>query len=405
MPIRPNGRPPFRADHVGSLLRPAALREAFRRHAAGQIDDAEFARIQDGCIRDVVALQEDSGLQVVTDGEFRRGSYWGRFVEAHRGLRDPQGHLPVQGRPRPRGRVHRALCGAKDRAGASDRARRARIPARRDPGDAQDHPAVALDHAFLPLHGFRRPRRLSGRRAVLCRPRRRLPPGGRRAGRGRLPLSADRRGGDRAPVRSRHPRTGGGDRRRSGPAGRSLHRRHQPGGGGRPADVVFGVHMCRGNFKGHYLGPGGYESVAERFFRAHRRQPFPARIRHARAGDFQPLRFVPQGKGVVLGLVSSKTPTLESIDALRRRTEEAARIIDLDRLAISPQCGFASSAAGNPLSEADERAKLRLVVEAARAIWGSPRASSAGSSIVSMTRPDESRSRTTASWTSSWATR
>jgi 5-methyltetrahydropteroyltriglutamate--homocysteine methyltransferase len=109
--------------------------------------------------------------------------------------------------------------------------------------------------------------------------------------------------------------------------------------------------------------------VAERFFARTRANHFLLEYDTPRAGDFAPLRFVPQGKGVVLGLISSKTPELERIDILQRRADEAAKHIDLDRLAISPQCGFASSAAGNPLSEADERAKLRLVVAAAQAIW------------------------------------
>jgi 5-methyltetrahydropteroyltriglutamate--homocysteine methyltransferase len=136
-----------------------------------------------------------------------------------------------------------------------------------------------------------------------------------------------------------------------------------------PDDVVVGVHMCRGNFRGHYLADGGYDAVAERFFARTDANHFLLEYDTPRAGDFAPLRFVPKGKGVVLGLVSSKTPALESLDSLQRRAEEAAGHIDLDRLAISPQCGFASSAAGNPLSEADERAKLRRVVEAAQAIW------------------------------------
>ena len=139
---------------------------------------------------------------------------------------------------------------------------------------------------------------------------------------------------------------------------------------GCPADVVIGVHMCRGNFKGHYLGAGGYESVAERFFSNANINHFLLEYDTSRAGDFAPLRFVPKTKGVVLGLVSSKTPALESLDLLKRRAQEATRYIDLDRLAISPQCGFASTVAGNPLSDADERAKLTLVVEAAKAIWG-----------------------------------
>jgi 5-methyltetrahydropteroyltriglutamate--homocysteine methyltransferase len=137
-----------------------------------------------------------------------------------------------------------------------------------------------------------------------------------------------------------------------------------------PDHVVVGVHMCRGNFRGRYLAGGGYESVAERFFARTNASHFMLEYDTARAGDFAPLRFVPADKAVVLGLVSSKTPALEDLDMLRRRVDDASRYVDLDRLAISPQCGFASSAAGNPLSEAEERAKLALVVAAARAIWG-----------------------------------
>jgi 5-methyltetrahydropteroyltriglutamate--homocysteine methyltransferase len=118
--------------------------------------------------------------------------------------------------------------------------------------------------------------------------------------------------------------------------------------------------MCRGNFKGHYLGAGSYESVAERFFNNTQVNHFPLEYDTPRAGDFAPLRFVP--KGVVLGVISSKTPVIESMDQLRRRTADAARYIDLDRLAISPQSGFASTPAGNPISEAGDRAKLALVV-------------------------------------------
>jgi 5-methyltetrahydropteroyltriglutamate--homocysteine methyltransferase len=127
--------------------------------------------------------------------------------------------------------------------------------------------------------------------------------------------------------------------------------------------------MCRGNFKGHYLGAGGYESVAERFFANTNVNHFLLEYDTPRAGDFAPLRFVPKDKGVVLGVISSKTPALESLDALKRRIDEAARYIDMDRLAIGPQCGFASTVAGNPITEDDERRKLALVVEAARQFW------------------------------------
>src|SRR5262249_39727662 len=121
---------------------------------------------------------------------------------------------------------------------------------------------------------------------------------------------------------------------------------------------------------GRYLSEGGYESVAERFFSESRVTHFLLEYDTARAGDFKPLRFVPDGKGVVLGLVSTKTSALETLEHLRRRVDEAAEYIDLAKLGIGPQCGFASTAAGNPLTEADQRAKLRLVVEAAAAIWG-----------------------------------
>ena len=137
---------------------------------------------------------------------------------------------------------------------------------------------------------------------------------------------------------------------------------------GAPDDVIFGVHMCRGNFKGHYLAAGGYELVAERFFSETRVNHFLLEYDTERAGDFAPLRFV-KNKGVVLGLVSSKVATLEDIDVLKRRVGEATRYVDPDQLAISPQCGFASTVAGNPVSEADERAKLALVVNAAMTIW------------------------------------
>jgi 5-methyltetrahydropteroyltriglutamate--homocysteine methyltransferase len=127
--------------------------------------------------------------------------------------------------------------------------------------------------------------------------------------------------------------------------------------------------MCRGNFKGHYLAAGGYESVAERLFANANVDHFLLEYDTPRAGDFAPLRFVPKTKGVVLGLISSKTAEREHIAALKRRVEEATRSIDLDRLAISPQCGFASTVAGNPLSEDDQRAKLALTVRAAAEIW------------------------------------
>jgi 5-methyltetrahydropteroyltriglutamate--homocysteine methyltransferase len=136
-----------------------------------------------------------------------------------------------------------------------------------------------------------------------------------------------------------------------------------------PANVRVGVHMCRGNLKGHYLAAGGYEDIAERFFSRAKINHFLLEFDSDRAGNFAPLRFVPKGVGVVLGLVTSKTPQLENPEDLRRRVDEATKFIDLDRLAVSPQCGFASTVAGNPVTEADEQAKLKLCVDTAKAIW------------------------------------
>ncbi len=363
-------RPPFRADHVGSLLRPSALRQAFRRHGAKEIGGDEFARLQDQCIRDVVALQEEVGLQVVTDGEFRRGSYWSRFVERTDGFaikpasfkfRNDQGHEVEFTAPYASARISRAQPLALDEyeflRDITKLTAKITLPAPSTMhfyrcNDFADKAAYKdVDSFFADLTNVFKQEigelAKAGCRyiqldevavALLCDPT----------------------------IREQIARTG------SDPdalvdlyidaINQAL--------ANRPADVVVGVHMCRGNFKGHYLGAGGYESVAERFFANTKVDHFLLEYDTPRAGDFAPLRFAPKNKGVVLGLVSSKTPALEAIEALKRRTEEATRYIDLDRLAISPQCGFASTVAGNPVTEADERAKLALVVEAAKAIWG-----------------------------------
>jgi 5-methyltetrahydropteroyltriglutamate--homocysteine methyltransferase len=139
---------------------------------------------------------------------------------------------------------------------------------------------------------------------------------------------------------------------------------------GRPDTLTVGMHLCRGNFKGQWLSEGGYQTVAERMFNEIAVDAFFLEYDTPRAGDFAPLAAVPATKSVVLGLVSSKTPLLEDVDALVRRVEEAGRYIDVARLAVSPQCGFASTVAGNPVTLDTERAKLALVQEVARRVWG-----------------------------------
>lgn len=365
---RSSGRPPFRADHVGSLLRPAALRQAFRDHYAGAIDSARFAEIQNRCIRDAVALQEEVGLNVVTDGEFRRGSYWARFVERVDGFeikpavfsfRDDHGHEVAFTAPYAARKLKRTGPLALDEfvflRDATKLTPKITIPAPSTMHfyrctDFADKAAYPDDDSFfadltaifraevaeLIEAGCRYIQMDEVAVALLCDPaiRQKVEAAGHRPDE-----LVDRYIQDINDVVENAP-----------------------------ADVVFGVHMCRGNFKGHYLAAGGYESVAERFFSQTRVNHFLLEYDTERAGDFAPLRFV-KDKGVVLGLVSSKVAALENLDALKRRTDEASRFVDLDRLAISPQCGFASTVAGNPITEADERAKLELVVAAAHAIW------------------------------------
>src|ERR1700738_4456695 len=315
---RPQGRPPFRADHIGSLLRPTRLPQAFRRHAEREIGDKEFARIQDDCIRAVIRMQEEIGFEVVTDGEFRRGSYWGRFVERTAG---------VDIRP--------ALLRSRDE-------RREEADFTAPYGHAQsvfaNLMAVYRDEiADLVRAGCRYVQLDEVALALLCDPA----------------------------IRSKIESAGGDPDVLVDVYIDAINETISAC----PADVVVGVHMCRGNFRGRYLGEGGYGEIAERFFTRTRAHHFLLEYDTPARGDFAPLRFVSSGKGIVLGLISSKTPSLEGIDALRHRVEEATKHIALDQLAISPQCGFASTAAGNPLTEADQHAKLRLVVTAARAIW------------------------------------
>ncbi len=365
------GRPPFRADHVGSLLRPAALRQAFRRQAAKEIGDAEFCELQDQCIRDVIAMQEQVGLKVVTDGEFRRGSYWGRFVERTDGFaikpasfkfRNDAGHEVEFTAPYATRKIKRLQSLALDEymflRGATKLTGKITLPAPstmhfyrcNDYADRAAYPDVNsfftdLAKVFrqeiteLAKAGCNYVQLDEVAVALLCDPA----------------------------IRDEIKRSGSEPDVLVDLYIKSINDAVAEC----PSEVMVGVHMCRGNFKGHYLGAGGYESVAERFFEGTKVNHFLLEYDTPRAGDFAPLRFVPKDKGVVLGVISSKSPVLEGLDALKRRLDEATRYIDLDRLAIGPQCGFASTVAGNPVTEEDERRKLALVVEAAREFWGS----------------------------------
>jgi 5-methyltetrahydropteroyltriglutamate--homocysteine methyltransferase len=360
--------PPFRADHIGSLLRPKKLREAFRKYSSGGIAERELRAVQDQCVREVIKLQEDCGVPVVTDGELRRVSYWEKFVRLTRGLEvkdaiftfhDAAGHESKFTAPYVSGTVERSAPITLDEfdfvARHTKGTPKITMPAPStmhfyrftDWGSAYHAPAAFFadlgkvyqaEIAELSRAGCRYVQLDEVAVAILCDP------------------------AAREKVKS-----AGADPERLvdlyiDAINEAVAKR--------PREIKVGVHVCRGNYKGMYLSQGGYDSVAEKFFGRTNVDHFLLEFDTPRAGGFAPLRHVPKGKGVVLGLVSSKTPALEKVDELRRRADEAARYIDASRLAISPQCGFASSIGGNPVTEADERAKLALCVDAARAIWG-----------------------------------
>ena len=368
--MSPSRRPPFRADHVGSLLRPAALKQASKDLAAKKITAEAFAQAQNEAIAGVVRMQEEVGLEVVTDGEFRRMSYWGRFVERCSGFtikpavfkfRDDHGHevdftatyasaklqrnqpLAVDEFAFTKTVVKRAM--PKITLPAPSTMHFYRCTDYADPAIYRDLPAFMDDLtrifreeiASLAAEGCRYIQLDEVAVAMLCDPDIRG-----------IVAKADQ---DPDALVDAYIDAINAAVREA------------------PKDMLIGIHMCRGNFKGHYLSKGGYLSVAERFFQRTNCSHFLLEYDTDRAGDFEPLRYVPKSKGVVIGIMSTKTAELESLDTLTRRTHDAAKCIDLDRLSIGPQCGFASTVAGNPLTDAQQRAKLERLVDAAQKIW------------------------------------
>ncbi|MEO7405132.1 MAG: 5-methyltetrahydropteroyltriglutamate--homocysteine S-methyltransferase [Burkholderiales bacterium] len=366
------GRPPFRADHIGSLLRPTVLRQAHRLRATGKLPEAEFNRIQDTAILDAVRMQEACGLRVVNDGEFRRGSYWSRFVERMAGFRvgpaafkfhDDHGCQVDFTAPYVCAPLQRVQPIALDELTFLQRAVTTATP-------KITLPSAPTMHFFGGEQSID-PGVYSSREAMfvdLSRAYREEITTLHAAGLRYLQI-------DEVPLAMLCDRAIRDEVRATGTDPEALVDLYidalNQSVAAVPADMIVGLHMCRGNFKGNYLSAGGYEHVAERIFNRINVNHFLLEYDTPRAGDFRALKYVPRTKGVVLGLVSSKVPALESVDALHRRTEEAARFMELDRLALSPQCGFASTVAGNPVTEADQRAKLERCVAAAHAIWGS----------------------------------
>jgi 5-methyltetrahydropteroyltriglutamate--homocysteine methyltransferase len=373
-------RPPFRADHVGSLIRPAALIKARERAEGNEIAPADLKRIQQAAIRDVVRLQEELGLKLVTDGEFNRHSWHRDFMLKFANVRMMPSKLTVRFHSADGARLHSPptmqVTGKLARPADSENGgggifvddfKFLASIARATPKITLPSPTVmhfrggreAIDPAAYPEIGdfYDDLARLyreeiadlahAGCRylqidevnlAYLCDPE--------------LRKQVANIGEDPASL----PKT----------YARLLNDTIK----GRPADMTVCMHLCRGNFAGAWVAEGGYEPIAELLFNEIGVDGYFLEYDSDRAGGFEPLRFLPKGKIAVLGLVTTKSGTLESKDKLKRRIDEAARFVPLEQLALSPQCGFSSGIGGNTMDEAGEIAKLRLVVETAREVWG-----------------------------------
>jgi 5-methyltetrahydropteroyltriglutamate--homocysteine methyltransferase len=359
------GSTAFRADHVGSLLRPEPLLQARRQREAGDITAEELHAIEDDAIEDAVAGQIDSGIDTVTDGEFRRRDFRTGFVEAVDGIEmrtfdmpwhTPQGvtKLPskafvVTGRLRQCGRL--AAGEAAYLKGLTTAPVKVTLIA---PGFLADR--FWKDGETDRHYGSRE--ELAAEVAAITRAEIEA-----LISEGVSYVQLDNPGYGAHVGEHAHGTADGLTLmlETDAAAVSGLHR---------PPGVTIGLHICRGNQSSMWLGEGAYDPIAERLFSTVPADRFLLEYDDDRSGGFEPLRFVPPGKIVVLGLVSSKTPTLEPADDLRRRIDEAAKYVDPGNLALSPQCGFASVAeGGNQLTEAEQFAKLRLVADVTRATW------------------------------------
>jgi 5-methyltetrahydropteroyltriglutamate--homocysteine methyltransferase len=368
--------PPFRADHVGSLLRPPELLQAREDHAAGRIDAVELRGIEDEAIRDVVKLQEDVGLRTATDGEFRRASWHMDFIYSLDGVSKAPGNLAVKFHNE-QGDIEftPAAMQIDGRLGVSETifgeafeflascVSEKQTPKLTIPSPSMVHyrgGRAAIDETLYPdMDGFWADLTAAYREEV------------RRVGElGCRYLQFD----DTSlaylndPKQREHIQEIGGDAEHQHEA----YIRHiNEALAERPEGMAVTTHMCRGNFRSSWVAEGGYDFVADALFNQLEVDGFFMEWDDARSGGFEPLRFVPEGKFVVLGLVTTKRGELEDRDMLRRRIEEASQYVDLDQLCLSPQCGFSSTVEGNSLSREQQADKLRMIVEVADEVWGS----------------------------------
>jgi len=372
--MAPRSRPPFRADHVGSLLRPQKLLDARDARKAGTITAEQLRAVEDESIREAVKLQEDVGLQAITDGEFRRTWWHLDFLVSFANVEEippkvkvkfhtHQGDLEYEppgfrvagklGHPKPIFVDHFKFVKSVTKGTA-----KMTIPSPsmmhfrggRKAIDEKAYPDMAGFYADLgrvyneevmdlAAAGCRYLQLDETNFAYMCDPKLRA-------------QVKENLGEDPDQLAHTYAKLINSVIK------------------GKPDDMAVTMHLCRGNFQSAWVAEGGYEPVAEVLFNEVGVDGFFLEYDDERSGGFEPLRLVPKGKTVVLGLVTSKVGTMETKDSLKRRIDEAAKFVPLDQLALSPQCGFSSTVHGNKITVADEIAKLRLVVETAREVWG-----------------------------------
>jgi len=371
-PSGPRQKPPFRADHVGSFLRPKYLLDAREQHRNGELSAAKLRDVEDRAIREIVKFQEDLGLRGITDGEFRRTYFHIDFLTQFQGV-ETKGGIPVH--------FHSAT-------GEIDFA----PPVMHVTGKVgHAKPIQKADFAYLKSVTSRTPK------VTIPSPTMLHFRGGRNAiSREAYPdleqFYADVAAGYADELQSLgaagctyvqlddtnlaylcDERMRAGARQR-GDDPNELPRRYarliNAAIKDRPGDMNVCVHLCRGNFKSAWAAEGGYEPVAEVLFNELEVDGYFLEYDDARSGDFAPLRFVPKGKTVVLGLITTKLDKLETRDDLKARIDEAAEFMPIEQMCLSPQCGFSSTVHGNEIAVESQAAKLRLAVETATEIWG-----------------------------------
>src|SRR5215475_2865065 len=364
--------PPFRAEHIGSLLRPKRLLDQREKFARGEIDRDTLTRAENDAIKDALALQERVGLKFATDGEFRRRSYHSFFYRQLGDLsidtvggEDAQGGNAGHRGAQPIALIKSRVMWTKP-INVADftfiKAHTALTPKITIPGPCALHfrggNAAVLASAYRDVDQFWDDtveafgKELGALAEAGCRYVQIDETAFAKFGDPDVQATLAARGDDWSKLIDEYIAV---TNRILRAAPKALH---------------IGMHLCRGNRGGHWHAEGSYEDVAERLFNALEIPFYFLEFDSPRAGTFTPLRFVPKHKSVVLGLISSKTPVLEDKEVLRARVEQASRHVSLDRLAVSPQCGFASIDTGNPVTLQAQEAKLRLVVELARDIWG-----------------------------------